>query len=153
MEQLHKNIQRSRFSSRGESSPTLDANIVGMPLQEAWRSRFPHFFTFCLGQGGYRIPDREWLLRALEGGFALTEKRNSSILRVDLAMAYLWPLVSEGRAASVFPSRLAAAVAILGAADGCKAASEELVQTLSEELIQAMEDAEQALKWEKDAEE
>lgn len=137
----------------GGLEPMFGCGPETAQIDEAWRSRFPYLYRFCLGQGYYRIPDRDFLLRGIEGGLALTGARNNGVLRVDLAIAHLWPLVEDLFCFSVFASRLDAAGAVLEAVAFCGDLQDGTAEAVGRELVQAMEDLERLLRLEGETEE
>lgn len=109
-----------------------------------WQASFPYFFAFARQQGAYDIPDRDMMLRALQSGFALTGARSNAVLRLDMAIASLWPHIVNKFASPHFQHRLAAATDILRAVDFGDD-QPAVIAELARELTDALEALEQVL--------
>ena len=109
------------------------------------QASIPHIYALGQQQGSYTVPDKEMMVRALQSGFMLIGERNNSILRLDMAIACLWPQVRHLFASDTFAHRLAAATHILRVLNFGDGQPEE-VRGLAAELSQALDNLEQVLQ-------
>ena len=110
-----------------------------------WQASFPHLYALGQKQGCYTIPDKEMMVRALQSGFMLIGEKNNAILRLDMAIACLWPQVRHLFGGDVFPHRLAAATDILRVLNFGEE-QPEAVQKLVSELSHSLDDLEHLLQ-------
>jgi|GEM_PF-5493857 len=110
-----------------------------------WQASFPQLYALGQRQGAYAIPDKEMMVRALQSGFMLIGERNNAILRLDMAIACLWPRVRHLFKADLFPHRLAAATDMLRVLNFGEDRTGE-VQKLVSVLSQALDDLERLLQ-------
>ena len=121
-----------------------------MNYDQILQASFPCVYRICAAQGAYTIPDREMMVRALQSGFCLTGARYNGILRVDMAVASLWPYAAAQFPSDHFPHRLAAAVQLLQALHFGENQPPPVAE-LAQELSAALDDLEHLLEAEHDA--
>ncbi|MDO4733457.1 MAG: thiamine diphosphokinase, partial [Bacillota bacterium] len=107
--------------------------------EERLKSMYPNIFRNGDKQSYYFIPDRQSLLRAIEGGFMLEDEQSSALLRLDMAISSLWPHLEFLFNQSVFSSRLFAAVELKIAAKYADDEDAVLVEQLAKELDAALD--------------
>lgn len=115
-------------------------------LEDAiWLASFPQTYRLGQKQGSYTIPDKDMMVRALQSGLMLVGERNNAILRLDMAIACLWPQVRHLFLSNTFPHRLAAATSVLRHMNFGEGQPEE-TRNLAVELSQALDALEQILQ-------
>lgn len=118
--------------------------VRGLTKDAMWQGSFPHLYALCRKQSSYTIPNRERLTRSLQSGLMLVGERSNAVLRLDMAIACLWPQISYLFVSDTFPHRLAAATDILRAVSFGEGQAEQ-VRELANELVAALDALERLL--------
>jgi len=117
----------------------------GMDEDQVWKLCFPNIYRKCRYEGVYVIKSEEELALAAKEHSASRTDVDRCLSRLDAAITYLWPAVSDLFAVDFFPHRLAAATDLLRAVDFGEEQSPR-VQLLAKELSDAVTALEKTLK-------
>ena len=112
---------------------------------ELWEKCFPYCYRAGQTEGTYAIRSMENLLLGVELGEGLTRLRRRAELRVDLALAALWPEIQASFPINCFPHRLAACTDVLRELDFGNKGPDE-TRELAKELASALDDLEATLE-------
>ena len=120
-----------------ELQPNIDENKL-------WRMCFPYCFAEAQREGVYVVISPEAAERKLKDSGGGRSPLERAVSRLDMAIAYLWPHVSDLFLVDFFPHRLAAATDILRAVDFGEG-QEPTVGLLAKELAESLDALEQTL--------
>ena len=130
----------------------LVSPISSIDENKLWKICFPNLYRMVQDEGTYIIRSEEELdtcLRLVGPGRSRVDR---AISRLDVAITYMWPYVSDLFIVDFFPHRLAAATEIWRAADFGRG-KELRVAALAKELSLALDSLERILAEENGTEE
>ena len=116
--------------------------MMNIDENKLWEYCFPYAYKQSCSQGVYVVSNTENLLEQVV--HAEDNDEEQAVLRLDMAIACIWPHVEELFCVDFFPHRLAAATDLLRAVDFGEGKDKQL-NALGEELASALDNLEVVL--------